>query len=242
MKRKGEIVSVLASSVLGGTAYLATDAWYIGAAVGILCLVGGFFFVLPSLREFMRKGRLRHECYLFIHGYLVALSVSQSLDKAFESASSPMGKEFAALSPTLSSMQGREKVEYLASYFEADLYRMFLSILDLYLDRGGDVLRLSGELTAEASRIEETEKSYEKKAARKGISFFFLWVLSLVIIVFLRFGLQSFFASLRHSVAYLACVGVFFLFFIASSLFYVYAHTGVKPRFLIRKEKANGAS
>ena len=160
-----------------------------------------------------------------------------SLEKAFEVGSNSLGKEFHQLDATLEAMEPRQKVEYLETYFQSDLYRMFLQILKLYLDRGGDVLKLSSELTAEASRIEETEQSYQKTAMRKLSGFLLLWVMALVIVVFIRFGLNSFFQSMQQSWTYLGSLALFYVFCLGSIAYYVKAHTGGTWNFFPKRRK-----
>ena len=222
------MASLVFALVIGASAYLASDAWYMGVGVGAVALMVALLYLARAITEFSSLGTKRHECYLFMHSYLVTLSVTNSLERAFEVASEPMGSEFHHLDDTLAAMGTQEKAEYLTCYFESDLYRMFLSLLRLYLERGGDVLRLSAELTAESSRVEEAAQSYGKSALAKGMSFAFLWLISLFIMVFVRFGLSSFFSSLSHNLVYLSCLGVYFAFFLASTIVYAKAHTGVK--------------
>ena len=235
--KKQWIYAFLGSAFIGFAAYLSSGLWYVGLMVGLLSFVLALYYVIPCVIRFSEKSRKRHECYLFIHGYLVTLSVCMSLDKAFEAGAASLGKEFHSLDQTLATMNPREKTEYLVSYFESDLYRLFLSILHLYMERGGDVLKLSAELTAEASRLEETEQAYEKSALRKGFTFFFLWAMALVIVVFIRFGLSSFFASLHTSLTYILANAFFYAFFLFSAVLYLYFHTGV-PLVKFRKRRA----
>ena len=242
MKRNDLLVSLAIALLLGLSAYWGSDAWYFGVAVGLACLAVALAYVMPASREYAQKCRKRHECYLFVHGYLVTLSVSISLEKAFESASKNLGPEFHELDATLETMQAKEKTEYLVTYFGSDVYRMFLSVLQLYLDRGGDVLKLSSELTAEASREEETEQSYQKMALRKAFGFGFLWLMSLAILMFLRLGLNTFFTAVRHSLPYLLSLGAFYLFFIGSVAWYAHAYTGVPLWKKRRKAKVHEAA
>ena len=235
--KKEHVFLIVVCLVFGGSGYLASGLWYFGLFAGVLALLTGFFLILPMAKEFSSRCRLRHECYLFIHGYLVTLSVCMSMEKAFEVGTHSMSKEFHVLDATLSTMEPREKVEYLMTYFKSDLYRMFLSILKLYLDRGGDVLKLSSELTAEASRIEETEQSYQKQAMRKMVSFAVLWLMALVIVAFIRFGLNSFFQSMQHSLSYIGSLAFFYLFCLVSIVIYVKAHTGGKFNFFVKRRK-----
>ena len=216
------------SLILGLSAFFASDQWLLGVGVGLISMLIGVFYIVPCGSRFVSLSTKRHECYLFIHGFLITLSVCMSLEKAFDVATTSMGKEFHKLDETLSTMQPREKVDYLVTYFDSDLYRMFLSILRIYLDRGGDVLKLSSELTAEASRVEETEQAYQKQAIRKMMTFVFLWLMSVVIVVFMRFGLSTFFETMKVSLVYLGSLSAFYLFMILSFAVYCHLHTGVR--------------
>ncbi|MBQ7249978.1 MAG: hypothetical protein IJS37_01330 [Bacilli bacterium] len=224
--KNGMLYVFLCAVLLGGLAYLCSDKWFLGAGVGVAALACGTILYRPMLIAASRKSRLRHECYLFLHRYLITLSVTTSLEKAYETASEGFGEEFKTLNGSMETMSPRAKTEYLAGYFQSDTYKMFLSLLRLYLDRGGDVLKISGELMAEASNEEETEQSYEKEAKRKLVSYCFLWLVSLGILTFLRFGLSSFFQSLSNSWIYLGSVSVFFAFLLFSLYLFLRHYTG----------------
>ena len=236
------ILSLCFGIVFGATAFFALDHWLLGLGVGGVAMVTAFFYIIPIAEDFSAECRMKHECYLFIHSYLVSMSVSLSMDKSFSSASSQMGKEFHALDETLASMDAKEKVDYLCRYFVTPIYAMFLSVLELYCERGGDILRLSSELTAEASREERERMSYGKMATRKAFTFGFLWLAATGIMVFLRFGLSSFFSQLKTSWTYLGATLGFYLFFLASCCVYVSFHTGKKSPRLFKKEAKHVAT
>lgn len=218
--------AIFASLLLGGLGYLCSDKWPIGVGVGAVSLLCCLFLYRPMLSRFGSRSRLRHECYLFLHRYLITLSVTHSLEKAYASASEGFGSEFKTHNGAMEVMNAKEKTDYLAGYFHSDTYKMFLSLLQLYLDRGGDVLKLSGELMSEASHEEETAQSYEKEAKRKLVSYLFLWLVSIAILTFLRFGLSSFFLSLSSSYVYLGSIAVFFAFFLFSVYLFLRHYTG----------------
>jgi len=226
------ILSLCFVLVFGATAFFALDQWYLGLGVGVIAGLTAFIYIIPLAEEFSADCRMKHECYLFIHSYLVSMSVSLSMEKSFESASSQMSREFHELDTTLASMDAKERVDYLVRYFTTPIYGMFLSVLELYSERGGDILRLSSELTAEASRDERERMSYGKMASRKAMTFGFLWLAATGIMVFLRYGLSSFFSQLKTSWTYLGATLGFYLFFLVSCCVYVSFHTGMKsPRF-----------
>ncbi len=227
--KKEWIYIVFSSLFLGAIGYLCSDKWYLGVGVGLATLGCAAIFYRPMLLKAGDRSRLRHECYLFLHRFLITLSVTTSLEKAYESAIEGFGPQFKTLNGGMETMGAKEKTEYLAGYFRSDTYKMFLSLLQLYLDRGGDVLKLSGELMAEASHEEETAQSYEKEAKRKLVSYLFLWLVSIAILTFLRFGLSSFFKSLSSSWIYLGSIMVFFAFFLFSVYLFLRHYSGEKP-------------
>ncbi len=233
----GWIYIVIVSLLVGGLGYLCSDKWYLGAGIGGMALLSCLFLYRPLLLKASSRSRLRHECYLFVHRYLITLSVTTSLEKAYEGAIEGFGEEFKALNGAMEAMGPKEKTDYLVGYFHSDTYKMFLSLLELYLDRGGDVLRISSELMAEASHEEETAQSYEKEARRKLVGYLFLWLVSLSILTFLRFGLSAFFQSLSSSYVYQISVGAFFLFFLFSVYLFLRHYTGEKA---IERRKRHG--
>lgn len=226
--KNGFVFVLLSTLLVGGLAYLSSDKWYLGVGVGTVTFFCACFLYRPLFLKANRKSRLRHECYLFLHRYLITLSVTSSLEKAYETASEGFGSEFKLLNGSMEAMGAKEKTEYLAGYFQSDTYKMFLSLLRLYLDRGGDVLKISGELMAEASHEEETEQTYEKEAKRKLVSYLFLWLVSLGILTFLRFGLSSFFVSLSNSWIYLGSICLFYAFLLFSLYLFFSHYTGEK--------------
>ena len=227
--KKGWFYVLFFAVLLGGLAYVCSDKWFIAAGVGISTFLACSFLYLPMLAKSSNRSRLRHECYLFLHRYLITLSVTTSLEKAYEAGCEGFGEEFKTLNGAMEAMNARERTEYLAGYFQSDTYKMFLSLLQLYLDRGGDVLKLSTELMNEASHEEETAQSYEKEARRKLVSYLFLWLVSIGILTFLRFGLSSFYVTLSSSWIYMGSVALYFAFFLFSLFLFLLHYTGEKP-------------
>ncbi len=232
------LVLLLLALLIGGSAYLSSGQWALGVAVGLFNVLAVIGFISPCILEWGEFSRKRHESYLFIHAYLVTLSVCSSLERAFEVASSSMGNEFHRYDETLGTMGPKEKTEYLNAYFSSDIYKMFLSVLRLHAEQGGDVLKLSSELLAESARIEENGQTYAKAASRKALGFLTLWAMALVLVCFLRFGLSTYFSALSTSLTYLLAIGAFYLCLIVSACVYVHFHTGLMPPWMQRMKGA----
>ena len=229
------LYSLVIGVAVGGIAYLAADNLILAGVVA-LAFFGAFAFLFfPSIAKYRRRERIRHECYQFVNAFLITLSVSQSVEHSFLVAKGDIQGEFTEWTKKDDSLSIVDKVAYLKRYFQMEIYDMFISILDLYLDRGGDVLALSSELLNELARIEETGRFLMAKSARNSVQFGFMWLIAVVVIVFVRFGLNTFFSSLKNSLVFLIGIGAFFAFFLISIFVYLNAYVGA-----FKKESHHG--
>ncbi len=224
------------SLCLAGLAYLASTKIWLAFAVGVIGLFETIFLVAPMVKRFEEKERKRHECYRFVHSFLITLSVCDSLDKAYESGQRSFQGRLKEIDDSLSKLSSQEKVEYLSSYFHMPIYGVFLSLLDLYLDRGGDVLKVCSSLLEELTRMEESGLLLLAKKRRNLIQYALMWLMSLGIMSFIRYGLSSFFQYLTASSAYVLAIFAYFLFLFASVFIYALSYLG-KESLRLRKRK-----
>ena len=233
--KKAAIYPFFFAILVGVTAYFASDNYIVGAGVGVASLGTAYFLYLPLIRNFAIRERKRHECYQFVNSFLITLSVCQAVDHAYEVGSNGIEGEFATLQTKIAGMDELEKVRYLRSYFQMEIYAMFVSVLELYLERGGDVLALSSELLNELARIEENGRNLLSRSAKNAIQFGLMWLIALAVIVFVRFGLNTFFAKLKGSLTFLGGIIAFYGFFLVSLGIYLHVYTSGE-----RKEKLRG--
>ena len=190
------------------------------------------FFILiwllagPVYKKFLSFQTKRHECFRFINSFVVTLSVSKSIDFAYQNAMEGLGKEIENISQSISELSGLEKVEYLDSYFDMPIYRMFVSTLSIYLNEGGDIIKLSAELLAELTRLEESENDVLSANRKNLIQYCMLWGISLAVVVFMRVALANFFDLLVDSFMYLGCVIGYFALMLGSIIAYASIYTG----------------
>ena len=219
-------------ALLGLSCYVASDHLLLTAGVSAVLLFAALVLFLPVIKTFQRNQRIRHECYQFVNSYVITLSVCQSLDRAYEVASQDIEGEFKILQGKITHMNALEKTSYLISYFDMEIYAMFISLLEIYLDRGGDVLNLASELLNELARIEDSGRYVLSRSRKNLLSFGLLWAMATAVLVFIRFGLSSFFGAMKASVPYLLGIGCFFLFLLTSAYLYLrfYVSGNMKPQ------------
>ncbi len=231
------IVCLVISLVCAFASFFASDSIIFALGVALIFILVLSLSVIPMVEKFKTRERKRHECFHFINTFVTTLSVSESIDLAYASSIQGQGSELTSLSQSISELSTIEKIEYLASYFDSPIYRMFLSTLSIYQDQGGDIIRLSNELLAELTRIEETENDVISINRKNLIQFGLLWSMSLAITVFLRFGLSNFYDVLKTSVTFLSCLAAFFVLMLGSIVVYVSFYTGEKIAFGLSKKE-----
>ena len=236
---------LLLSAGLGALCYFVTESLYLSLGVGIFTILVLFFLVMPSIKKYSSLKTKQHESYLFINSFLITLSVSQSIEKSYELATENVEKDFKDTVHAISHLTPMQRVEYLSNYFEMPIYDMFLSVLTIYLEQGGDVLKLSKTLMEELTRIEETSMSLSKHAVNVLIQWIVLWAMSFAIMGFARFGLNSFYSYIKDSPTFLLMTLAYFLLLDISIVVFTIKYTGVLPwktRILKIKQSKKGAS
>ena len=224
----GALVCLVIAIAIGGVCYLASGQLMMTGIVGLAYFLLLLLFAFPKVRVMQRKRRVRKECYRFMNSFVTTCSVTSSLSKAYEvSCEGTEGEEKEVMEAcSCNDIEGR--LHELSSYFESQLYEVFLSLVTIYEERGGDILTLASSLLEEATRIEEEAESRTKISRGKMFQYMTLWVMSLAIVGFLRFALSSFYDTLMASSTYTICLAVYFGLVLFGLLFYSQVYTGEK--------------
>ena len=222
------LVALLLSLGLGYLGYYMSDSLYFGLGVGLLFALVFFLGVLPLLSAFQTRQRKRHECYHFVHSFLISLSVSSSPEEAYDGAALGVSGEEAAFFASLEGIGIEDKLENLKGYFVEPYYPMFVSLFRLYQEVGGDVIALSEPLLSEATRKESEGDALDKIRLRHFGQFVSLWLLSGAVLVSVRVGLSGFYAQLSLSPAYLLTTGLYFALAAFSFVYFAKIVSGEK--------------
>ena len=235
---KNRLIAMAVSLVAGGLAYLVLDDLYIGLAVVGVFLLSTVFLIAPVFTRYQRKAAIIHQAYRFVNNFIVSLSITNSGETAYaaacEGVSDPTFKEITA---RIDTMSAQERIEYLASYFDAPFYPMFLSVYSIYSEQGGDCLTVADPLLKEITRDEEHTRKMRKDSRKVLAQFAIFWVMSAFIIGFLRYGLSGYYETMLHSKAF-RIIGVSF-FAIALASFFIFArvYTGLPFQVRFRHEE-----
>lgn len=225
---KGFLFLFVPSLYFAIVAYVTTSNLLIGGSVFLIYFAISIVFIKPLVKRYLDKRRKRHEVFNFINHFIISLSITSSIDQAFEDATIDAKGEEKEVLDSISTLTSMDKIEYLLRYFEDDIYPVFLSIVKAYLEEGGDLLEMSSQLLNEVTSNEEKHNSLETIRKKSLVQYGSLWFLSTIVLVFLRFGLSNFYDSLTKNIPYLITSIAYFLIAIVSFCVYARAYTGEK--------------
>lgn len=228
MKGKLAVITITLSLVYGALAFLVTWNLYLGVAVFAIFALTGVIVISPMIVAYAVKTRKRHEAYRFVNGFLITLSVTKSPQKAFESGIGSDIGELSAIAATVEHCSIDERLDYLRSYFLEPYYPMFVSIFHLYEEQGGDPLKLGESLLKEATRSEQNDNAKAKESLSQLVEFVSLWLMSALIIVFVRVCLRTFYETLAKNFLYLGCAMAYFVIALCSFVLFASSFTEEK--------------
>lgn len=222
------LVGVVVSFVFAGVNFIASQNIF---TTLLIFFITNAFFVLIVRRQ-MTKNQLKihryHQCYQFINSFIISLNVKGSLSAAIQSSYETADEDTREMIDVIKELNEEEKIMYLCKYFKFDLYRLFVDIVNLWNEEGGDILRMSQYLVNQARLKEQYLLTCETIHRQKTTEFVVLWSISLAILAMLRFTLSTFFNRISGTLFYQIAVVSIVLF----ALFSIYI-------LLIRVSKLN---
>ena len=224
---KSIIYFVVFSLLIGVVAFVASNNIFIAIGVFAVYLLYFILIINKKLKEYVLKCERIHHCYHFINSFLIALSVKDSLDESYISATSAANGEFKSILDELRDMDTIEKMDYLRKYFNLAIYKMFLDVVNLYLDQGGSLLNMADSVMAESTRIEETFNKSSASSKRIFFEFVILWVLSLAVLLFMRFMISDFYTRMLNSFIFLILLVLFFVLILLSIHIFIIRFTSI---------------
>lgn len=211
------LVGIVVSFVLSGVNFIATQNIFSTLFIFLISLV---FFVLIVKKQ-MAKNQLKihryHQCYQFINTFIVSLNIKGSMSAAIESSYEVSDEATKEVLDSIKEMNEEEKIGYPCKYFKFDLYRLFVDVVSLWNEEGGDILKMSQYLVNQARLKEQYLITCETIHRQKTIEFVTLWSISLAILAILRFTLSQFFYRISGSLFYQISVVAIILFALFSA-------------------------
>ncbi|MCF0116979.1 MAG: hypothetical protein HUJ61_02895, partial [Bacilli bacterium] len=141
--KKIDLGAIAISALICLISFLASNSLIIALATLVIYIAYYFLVLRKKLKNYLITKEKIYSCSHFISSFLTTLSSKESLEEAFQSGTRKTNDEFATYLVQLEDMNINEKIDYLKHYFKFNLYKMFLKVVNLYQDQGGNVLKIS---------------------------------------------------------------------------------------------------
>ena len=95
------------------------------------------------IKRYLSKVETIHACYHFINSFIITLSVKDSLEEAYQNGLRLAPNSLTNETCEIENMTIAERLNFLRQYFNLAIYKMFLNIVGLYIDQGGNILYIA---------------------------------------------------------------------------------------------------
>ncbi len=207
---------LILSIVVGIMCYLTTSNLYFALGIFLIFILYFFLFQYKKFKKYFSIVRRVHSCYFFVNSFIVSMSVKESYEEAYNSGIRINDSKLQFYCNELNDLSDYEKVKYLRNYFKLAIYKMFLNILEIYQEQGGNILTMSDNLIRECTRTEKTLIESYNLGIKHIIEFIILWALSFGVLLFLKFGIGDFYDKMLQNPIFPPLILVFFFIFLIS--------------------------
>lgn len=214
--KKIDLAAITISAVITLIGYLTSNNLIIAGALLVVYLLYYFLLARKRIKNYIESVSRVHVCYQFINSFLITLSIKESLDDAFDSGCKHANENMQTVLDEIKEMTTNEKITYLKKYFKVGFYHMFVNVVNIYAEQGGNVLKIGESLMNESNRIEETMNQISSDSKKKLSEFAILWALAIVVVLFMRFSLSSFYFKMLNSIIFVVLLVVFFILILVS--------------------------
>lgn len=208
------LIFLVLSLAFAGVNYLVTS----NLITTIIVFAISSIYLIAVDATLIKKYKLRfkhfNQNYTFINTFIIALSVKENVGASFQLAYDSMNEEFKDDIKGLAQLDSYEKLKYLERYFQFDSYSLLMKLVDIYQERGGDILVMSKYLINEIRNEYNYLSSVESIRVRKYVEVGVLWLLTVVILVVLRFSLTNFADKIVNQEFFYIGVLILFIFIV----------------------------
>ena len=216
MANKVLVIGVVISLLFGCMCYVVCNNLIAAIAITVLSILHFSIIIYRRIKDYEEKLFRYNESYYFINNFIVSLSIKGSIQASLEHSNLGGSDDFKSEIDCIHDLNDIEKILYLKKYFYFKSYQLFVDIIFLWMDEGGNILEMTGYLT-NLLRNEEEYISFAKLQNKRVLTeFCVLWTFSLGILFSLRFVLHEFYSMILKQTIYPILVSVVFLFVMLS--------------------------
>ena len=225
--KKIDIIFVFLGIFLGILCYFSTINYIFSIVIFVLFVADYFVFMRKKFIHYFNLIERVHTSYHFINSFVISLSVKDSLEEAYQNGIRTNNYHLNAETKELTEMPVLDRVKYLYGYFNLSIYKIFLNVLDLYQDQGGNILNMADNLLRECTHTEKTLSDTLSIGYKHLTEFLILWLLSFAILLFMRFSIEEFYLMMLNNPFIVPLIFIFFILCIGSINLFVNSFTSL---------------
>jgi hypothetical protein len=174
-----------------------------------------FYFLTPLIIKIRAKANTNDHLYFLVNTILNQLRTDKSLTTAFKSIVSFFPEELRNSYETY-GVNPLEYLDLMRQYFNSTYYEIFYNMIKIYDSKGGDIEERSKVLLDAIAFSKEVRSELIKTKLRKLSEFIVMWLLSFLVLLYLRLGLTTYYLTLLNTNFIFAIIANFVLFIISS--------------------------
>ncbi len=223
--KKINIIFGILGILLGFLCYLSTSSIIFSVLIFAIFTIDYYFLMRKRFTRYFDLIERVHASYHFINSFVISLSVKDSLEDAYQNGIRINNTKLTEEAAELSNFSVVDRVKGLRDYFQLSIYKMFLNVLDLYQDQGGNILNMADNLLRECTRTEKTLTETLSIGYKHLTEFVILWLMSFAILLFMKFSIKDFYSTMLRNPIIVPLIFLFFLICIISTNLFVNAFT-----------------
>lgn len=215
MKLKIYSISVFSMLGLLGFLYLIFNNLVLIIVFTIPIAFIVFYFLIPLIIKIKLNVSRNDHLYFLVNIILNQLRTDKSLTTAFKSIITFFPEELRNNYETY-GVSPLEFLDLMREFFSSNYYEIFYNMIKIYDSKGGDIEERSKVLLDAIAFSKEVRSELIKTKLRKLSEFIVMWLLSFLILLYLRLGLTAYYLRLLDTNFIFAIIANFILFIISS--------------------------
>lgn len=210
------VIALIVTIIVFLFSFVCLNNLIISLVLSIITFLYLHFYAIKLLNDYKIKIAKSRECSNLINTMIISLSSSNSLESAYNNATINVSKELEKELAKCNSDNTWENLKNLSNYFNFFKYTVFLNLLGIFINSGGNLLEMTSVLRDEIDREDKCTNTISLINSRKAREFFTLWGFSILIILFCRFGLANIYEMMKTNNVFSYGILIFIVFLLLS--------------------------
>mgnify|MGYP002625361069 CR=1 FL=1 len=214
------VIGIFLAVICALLSYILTNSIIVTIIVALSFLIYFLFVLTRRFKKYQDSFKLERECYSFINNFIASLNVKGTINAALESVYLTANNDIKNELDGLNEANSEEKIAYLDRHFRTPLYSLFTDLINIYVNEGGDIIKMSQNLIEQVQNREDYLLYLQSLNRSKAVEFTILYSFVIVILFALRYSLNSYFVIIASSLFFKIGVSVIFAFMLLSIEFF----------------------